>query len=177
MKNTSLLNENDVDTIPYQVTHPSPLGKLCILATDIGIKAIKIIEDVVPNETHNTHTERACDQLEEYFDHKRRVFDIDFDLGAHSIFTQKVWKLLTEIPYGTTISYMQLAVKVGDTKSIRAVGTANGRNPIPIIIPCHRVIGSDGNLTGFALGLDFKLSLLKLENPEKYGIIQGVFDF
>jgi len=90
------------------------------------------------------------------------------DLEGNTEFSIKVWNKLTQIPYGKTISYLQLAIDMGDQKCIRAAATANGRNPIPIIIPCHRVIGSDGSLTGYALGLEVKRKLLALENPIKY---------
>ncbi|MBK8886607.1 MAG: methylated-DNA--[protein]-cysteine S-methyltransferase [Saprospiraceae bacterium] len=115
--------------------------------------------------------------MTQYFEGKRTTFDLAFDLDGFTEFSQKVWTELLNIPYGETISYKELAIRLGDVKCIRAAGTANGRNPIPIIIPCHRVIGSDGNLTGYALGLDIKKALLTLENPQKYWQVQGSFAF
>lgn len=101
-------------------------------------------------------------QLAEYFAGKRRDFDLDI-APAGTPFQQTVWQRLTTIPYGQTWSYRQLAESVGNAKAVRAVGLANGRNPVPIVVPCHRVIGSDGSLTGFGGGLDTKRFLLELE--------------
>ncbi|HRI46867.1 MAG: methylated-DNA--[protein]-cysteine S-methyltransferase [Ignavibacteriaceae bacterium] len=101
-------------------------------------------------------------QLKEYFEGKRKKFSVKMDLSG-TPFQLKVWKELTKIPYGKTISYKDLAKKTGDVKAVRAVGTANGHNPIPIIIPCHRVINSNGELGGYSGGLDIKVILLTLE--------------
>jgi len=101
-------------------------------------------------------------QLGEYFEGKRRSFDLPM-APQGTAFQQRVWAALQTIPYGTTISYRQLAEKIGNMGAIRAVGRANGSNPIPIIIPCHRVIGTDGSLIGFGGGLPLKAELLKLE--------------
>jgi len=110
------------------------------------------------------------DQLREYFAGTRKVFDIPLDIDGTD-FQKTVWNELLKIPYGKTISYKTLSEKLGDVKAIRAVGKANGQNPIAIIIPCHRVIGSDGSLTGYAGGLAIKEKLLHLEgalNPELF---------
>ncbi len=105
---------------------------------------------------------RASTQLTEYFAGKRRVFDLH--LAPHgSSFEQRVWERLCEIPYGTTTSYGTIAAEMQLQNGARAVGRANGSNPIPIIIPCHRVIGSDGRLTGYGGGLPLKRALLELE--------------
>jgi len=101
-------------------------------------------------------------QLLEYFAGERRVFDIPL-APQGTEFQQQVWTALTSIPYGATITYGELARRIGRPKASRAVGAANGRNPIPVIIPCHRVIGSSGKLVGFGGGLDTKQSLLRLE--------------
>ncbi len=101
-------------------------------------------------------------QLRAYFAGELRAFDLPIQLDG-SPFQLKVWDELLKIPYGVTISYKQLAERVGDVKSIRAVGRANGQNPIPIIVPCHRVIGSNGNLIGYGGGIEKKLYLLNLE--------------
>lgn len=101
-------------------------------------------------------------QLREYFDGKRQSFELD--LAPHGTeFQTTVWRLLSTIPYGATWSYRQLAEHAGNVKAVRAVGLANGRNPLPIVVPCHRVIGSDGGLTGFGGGLDAKRCLLQIE--------------
>jgi methylated-DNA-[protein]-cysteine S-methyltransferase len=109
-------------------------------------------------------------QLKEYFEGARKVFDVPLDI-AGTDFQKKVWSELQKIPYGKTISYKTLSEKLGDAKAIRAVGKANGQNPVAIIIPCHRVIGADGNLVGYASGISIKEKLLHLEgalNPELF---------
>lgn len=107
----------------------------------------------------------AVRQLIEYFAGKRRRFDLPLKPGG-TAFQQKVWTALTTIPYGTTITYRDLARRIGNPAAVRAVGRANATNPIPIIIPCHRVIGADGSLTGFGGGLPLKEVLLRLEGVE-----------
>lgn len=104
----------------------------------------------------------ALGQLNDYFAGRRRTFTVPVNPQG-TPFQRKVWEALQEIPYGTTISYSELADRVGDPNAVRAVGLANARNPIPIIIPCHRVIGKDGSLTGFGGGIALKASLLRLE--------------
>ncbi len=110
-------------------------------------------------------------QLGEYFAGRLREFDLPLKPQGTE-FQLRVWKELTKIPFGRTISYLQLAAKLGDVKSIRAAGTASGKNPIPLIIPCHRVIGSDGKLVGFGGGLWRKKLLLDLETKIAYGTQQ-----
>ena len=105
----------------------------------------------------------ASKQLTEYFDRKRKKFDLPLALNGTE-FQVKTWKALQSIPYGKTCSYGDLAKKIGNPKASRAVGNANNRNPLHIIVPCHRVIGSNGSLTGYAAGLDVKRLLLDLEN-------------
>lgn len=101
-------------------------------------------------------------QLEEYFLGTRQAFDLPL-APAGTAFQQKAWQALLDIPYGSTASYREQAVRIGNVKAVRAVGLANGRNPIAIVVPCHRVIGSDGSLTGYAGGLPIKRALLELE--------------
>jgi methylated-DNA-[protein]-cysteine S-methyltransferase len=109
----------------------------------------------------------AVRQLSEYFAGERKEFD--FPLAPEGTeFQRAVWKRLQEIPYGQTISYGELARRVGNPKASRAVGAANGKNPIPIVIPCHRVIGADGKLTGFGGGLPIKEALLAIERSSSY---------
>ncbi len=107
--------------------------------------------------------DRAIKQLEEYFFEQRRDFDIPL-LMIGSEFQQEVWRALVKIPYGKTLSYMDLSVQLKNPKAIRAVAAANGANAISIMVPCHRIIGSDGNLVGYAGGLPAKKKLLQLEN-------------
>ena len=103
-------------------------------------------------------------QLDEYFARTRQAFDVELSAEGTE-FQQRVWQELVRIPYGQTISYSQLAQRVGNPKAQRAVGSANGQNPIWLIVPCHRVIGSDGTLTGYAGGVNIKEALLRHENP------------
>ncbi|MCW9706711.1 methylated-DNA--[protein]-cysteine S-methyltransferase [Fodinibius salsisoli] len=142
----------------------SPVGWLALLASDEVLKGIKFLEtkpDYYPQET-NTIIQQTETELSEYFSGERKTFSIP--LGPEGTdFQQTVWKELCHIPYGQTINYGQLAQKLGDIKKVRAVGRANGQNPIPIIIPCHRVIGSDNNLVGYAGGISRKQFLLKHE--------------
>jgi methylated-DNA-[protein]-cysteine S-methyltransferase len=105
-------------------------------------------------------------QLREYFAGKRDRFDLPLEFSGTE-FQKKVWRALLEIPYGETRSYRSIAQQIGHAAAVRAVGAANGRNPISIVAPCHRVIGSSGKLTGFAGGLDVKERLLALENPDR----------
>lgn len=108
----------------------------------------------------------ACaNQLSEYFAGERTHFDLPLNAGG-TAFQQAVWSALTDIPYGEVRSYKDIAEAIGNPKAVRAVGAANGRNPLPIVVPCHRVIGSDGSLTGFAGGLPAKIQLLALEKNE-----------
>lgn len=112
--------------------------------------------------------DQTVKQLEDYFSHQRQAFDLPL-LLAGSDFQQQVWRALINIPYGTTYSYLQLSEQLGNPKAIRAVASANGANAISVIVPCHRIIGSDGSLTGYAGGLPAKETLLKLEGAELPG--------
>jgi len=148
----------------------SPVGRLKIVASDKGLAAI-LWEDDNPNRIRvRTYTENnthpvlieAQRQLEEYFGGKRTSFSLVLDpVGTE--FQKDVWNALSTIPYGETRSYGDIARQIGREKAVRAVGAANGRNPISIIVPCHRVIGASGDLTGFAGGLEAKACLLSLE--------------
>jgi methylated-DNA-[protein]-cysteine S-methyltransferase len=148
----------------------SPIGKLKLVASDRGLVAILWekdsprrvrLSDLVANDQHPVlvETER---QLGEYFAGKRKTFSIALDMRG-TRFQKDVWKALLAIPFGETRSYGQLAKQLGNPRATRAVGGANGKNPVSIIVPCHRVIGSSGKLTGFAGGLDAKARLLSLE--------------
>jgi len=145
----------------------SPLGFTKITGDDDGIVSVTVlnseekITDIIPLEL-----EDCVLQLQEYFDGKREVFDLKLNPEGTD-FQKKVWNELLEIPFGKTIAYLELSKKLGDIKAIRAVANANGKNPIWIIIPCHRVIGSDGSLTGYAGGLSRKQWLLEHESPYK----------
>ena len=148
----------------YLHHYKAPIGILEITADNKAITGVKIIKNS-PGEIRTSSSpliREACIQLNEYFSGKRRKFDLPLSIKG-TPFQQAVWKQLQEIPYGETISYSQLAKSVNNPKACRAVGSANGKNPIPIIIPCHRVISSNGRLGGFACGIDIKVWLLELE--------------
>jgi len=147
------------------------IGHLKIEASNNGLRRILLLGSlptVDPNQ--NKYTEIAAIQLKEYFSGKRKKFDVNLDWKGHSEFYQSVWNYLLTIPSGQTRSYGEIAKHLDNPGASRAVGLANGKNPIPIIVPCHRVIGSNGALTGFALGLHIKKQLLAHENPESFGM-------
>jgi methylated-DNA-[protein]-cysteine S-methyltransferase len=153
--------------------YDSPIGILEITASRIGIREIRILEKAEGSDKPVPDTIKPCiNQLEEYFSGKRKKFDLDLDLGSASEFYRDVWSMVMTIPYGKTRSYSAIAEVLERPKASRAVGQANGKNPIPIIIPCHRVIGKHGALRGYAYGLGVKHMLLSIESPEKY-VFQG----
>lgn len=149
----------------------TPVGMLTLVASDIGLAAI-LWQDDKPERVRLASGERSDDdrllcqveqQLQEYFAGQRETFDVPLDFVGTD-FQKSVWHALLTIPYGETRSYGDIARQIGNDKAVRAVGAANGKNPISIIAPCHRVIGSSGKLTGFAGGLETKRILLALES-------------
>jgi len=155
----------------YYKTINAPIGPLKLMASDKGLCALmfdggrnsKIYFDgaIEQSDTHPV-LQKAEKQLAEYFAGKRVDFDLPLDMRG-TVFQLKAWRELQKIPYGQTISYAEQARRVGDVKKARAVGMANGRNPIAIIVPCHRVIGTSGALVGFGGGLKTKQYLLDIE--------------
>ncbi|TPD72031.1 methylated-DNA--[protein]-cysteine S-methyltransferase [Flavobacterium microcysteis] len=145
----------------------TPLGIAEINGDENGISSIlafdegKTVSTTIPSELQD-----AVNQLQDYFDGKRKDFTFKMNPSGTE-FQKKVWKGLLEIPFGKTLSYQEFSIRLGDVKAIRAVASANGRNPLWIVVPCHRVIGSDGSLTGYAGGLWRKKWLLDHENPVK----------
>lgn len=143
----------------------SPIGRLRIVQNHKGICQIVLPNteiEVNATEKLTPIIEKTITQLKEYFQGERKNFDVPLSLKGTD-FQLKVWRELMKIPYGHTICYSELAEKIGNSKAQRAVGMANNRNPVPIIVPCHRVVGKNGNLTGYGGGLDIKAKLLKLE--------------
>ena len=147
----------------------SPIGKLLVAGDAETVRSIRFPKNGAPGEpgagwieSSTAPLEQAACQLREYFAGKRTGFDLPL-APEGTQFQRSVWRKLQDIPYGRTISYGELARKVGNPKASRAVGAANGQNPIPIVIPCHRVIGANGKLTGFGGGLPIKEALLALE--------------
>lgn len=142
----------------------TPLGIATIIGDENGISVISVSDEGGISTIIPPVLKDAVSQLNEYFEGKRTDFDFALNpIGTE--FQQKVWKGLFEIPFGKTCSYMDLSKKLGDIKAIRAVASANGKNPLWIVVPCHRVIGTDGSLTGYAGGLWRKKWLLEHENP------------
>ncbi|MEH6639785.1 MAG: methylated-DNA--[protein]-cysteine S-methyltransferase [Porticoccaceae bacterium] len=150
---------------------PSPIGILIVFANDEGITEIrfpnnKLPSNKLPNQSGTKHSNRivdnAIDQLQDYFDGKLKTFDLPLRPNGTE-FQKTVWRQLQRIGYGTTASYGDIAAAIVKPKASRAVGMANSKNPIPIVVPCHRIIGKDGSLTGFAGGLDTKRWLLAHE--------------
>jgi len=146
----------------------SPLGRLMFVGDEHGLRALSFQDGAHPLVPPASWREasapfgEAIRQLGEYFSGKLSRFDLVL-APQGTPFQQSVWRALQTIPYGETLSYLELSRRIGRPNSARAVGAANGRNPIPIIIPCHRVIGANGSLTGFGGGLDLKRRLLVLE--------------
>ncbi len=146
--------------------YDTKIGKLAIMDNGSEITCIEIAEgDYNNNEYNICETElikNASEQLNEYFNGKRREFNLPLKF-AGTEFQNKVWQALCEIPFGETRSYKQIAERVGNPKGCRAVGGANNKNPIMIVVPCHRVVGSNGSLVGYAGGLHIKETLLSIE--------------
>jgi methylated-DNA-[protein]-cysteine S-methyltransferase len=163
----------------FRSTLETPVGILQLTVNGDG----RLVEILLPNRKPAAGSAEpssaaargmraACDQLREYFLGERRIFDLPLK-PAGSPFEQEVWAALLTVPYGATTSYGAIATALGLVNGARAVGRANGANPIPIVIPCHRVIGSDGSLTGYGGGLPLKRTLLELEGaiaPEEPGL-------
>ena len=149
---------------------PSPIGDLQLYSDGRHLVKIGLPEkEDEPARAGNDPVLEACaEQLAEYFRGTRRRFELPL-APRGTDFQRRVWQALAEIPYGETRSYGEIARVIGRPRAVRAVGAANGRNPLPIVVPCHRVIGSDGSLTGFAWGLAAKICLLELEGalPEQ----------
>lgn len=145
----------------------TPLGHAKIVGDDNGISSVSILDtqeelsEVIPEALLECVT-----QFKAYFKNERKTFDLKLNPDG-TVFQKKVWKQLETIPYGKTISYLELSKQLGDVKAIRAAASANGKNPLWIIVPCHRVIGSDGSLTGYAGGLYRKQWLLNHESEYK----------
>lgn len=157
----------------YYAEHESPLGRLLLAATDSGLCGIYFEEHRYfkgtagwhRNDDH-PHLRNAARQLNEYFAGQRTTFDIALDMKGTE-FQRAVWKELLMLPFGRTTSYRDIAQRIANPKAIRAAGTAIGRNPVSIIVPCHRVLGTSGSLSGYAGGLERKRYLLAHEGKDE----------
>jgi len=151
------------------IDHPSPLGTLLLAASERGLCGVYFEEHKYfdgptgwQRDAQQVHLQNAMRQLDAYFDGRRNSFDITLDLRG-TPFQQAVWTALQTLPYGATTTYQQIAQRVANPRAIRAAGTAIGRNPVSIIVPCHRVVGASGALSGYAGGIERKRYLLALE--------------
>lgn len=144
----------------------TPLGTAKIKGDENGVSVISILQEGEITKKIPLELKEVVSQLQEYFEGNRKTFTFQTNPKGTD-FQKKVWKELLQIPYGKTTSYLELSKKLGDVKAIRAVASANGKNPLWIVVPCHRVIGSDGSLTGYAGGLWRKKWLLEHERGEK----------
>ena len=152
----------------------SPVGLIEISGDDEFVRSVLFVDEAKEESAALSKALRECKkQLQEYFDGKRKVFELSLSQEG-SDFQQRVWGQLIAIDFGKTRSYMQLAKALGDPKCIRAAGTANGKNQLAIIVPCHRVVGSDGKLVGYAGGLHRKKWLLDFEAKENGALTLGL---
>lgn len=153
----------------YACRVPSPVGELLLVTSDRAVTALHFPGFTEPKATMATRpaiAREALAQLRAYFAGELKKFDLSLEPDGGTPFQQRVWKELRRIPYGVTCSYAEIAKRIGKPKAMRAVGAANGQNPICIVIPCHRVIGADGTLTGFGGGMGRKAWLLRHEGVE-----------
>ena len=148
----------------YFESFDSPLGAITVEADDRFVTAVRFMCSSEQNP--NAVTELAVKELLEYFNGERKSFTVRCSFGG-TPFQNKVWSALCDIPYGETASYSDIAKNVGSPNACRAVGSANNKNPVPIIVPCHRVIGKNGALVGYAGGIEIKQKLLQIENRYK----------
>mgnify|MGYP000057619630 CR=1 FL=1 len=155
----------------FRGTVKAPFGILTVVASDKGVRFCMFEEDAHPksfdglrikDDANHPMVKEALTQLREYFAGTRKKFDVKLDLQGTE-FQVAAWKSLAKVPYGKTASYAQQAASIGRPKAVRAIGGANGRNPVVVILPCHRIIGADGSLTGFGGGLPVKVWLLEHE--------------
>ncbi|MBI1362443.1 MAG: methylated-DNA--[protein]-cysteine S-methyltransferase [Proteobacteria bacterium] len=158
----------------FYTTTPSPVGELTLIANGKAIVGLywdisdvdSLLAGAKRDDTHPV-LKQALAELKEYFAGKRTTFDVPVAFDHGTDFQRQCWEALKAIPYGKTYSYGEQAGRIGRPKAVRAVGGANGQNPISIIVPCHRVVGADGSLTGFGGGIERKAYLLNLEQGQK----------
>ena len=150
----------------YHAYYNSPIGRIEIRANEQGITSALFVEEPTLPEQENPHIRQAIQQLDEYFRGERKTFTVPLHLEG-TPFQRSVWTQLQAIPYGRTVSYSDLAAAIGNSRAVRAVGTANGKNRIALLIPCHRVIGKNQELAGYAWGTWRKEWLLEHEQQER----------
>lgn len=158
-------------TSTVQTSCESPLGRILLAASGDQLVGLWFVEGQrhLPDASHwpdaadHPVLQQAQTQLKEYFSGQRTTFDLPLDLGGGTAFQQSVWRALLNVPCGATVTYGELSAQLGKPTAVRAVGGAIGRNPLSIIVPCHRIVGANGALTGYAGGLERKAALLQLE--------------
>lgn len=155
----------------------TPLGTLKIAGNGIALSEIGFEEMTLSKKEFQVpdYIAFAQEQIEEYFDFNRKEFQLHIDLSFGTSFQQEVWKYILAIPYGKTVSYSKIADDLGDRKMIRAVGQAVGANKLALVVPCHRVVSAEGEMTGFAWGIDRKRRLLEIEKADLYGLQDTLF--
>lgn len=168
----------------YMTAFDSRVGELTLVATDTGLRAVlwptekegrvPLVEEIASMPEHPVLSATRA-QLEEYFRGERTEFDLPLDLRGTD-FQKSAWLALATIPFGETATYGEQAERIGKPAAVRAIGAANGRNPISIILPCHRVVGANGDLTGFAGGIETKRDLLAFEKRANGANVQGVLE-
>lgn len=149
--------------------YDTAIGKIGISENGKAVTNIYFKDECLGNEEQLVETpiiKKAFKQINEYLDGKRKIFDFPIEIIGTE-FQKSVWKALQEIPYGETKTYKEIAIAIGNEKACRAVGMANNKNPLPIVVPCHRVIGTNGKLVGYAGGLNIKENLIQIENQFK----------
>ena len=159
------------------IYHQTDFGVFKISASEKGITELRLVEEAPASQlpTSGLHLDQAVRELDAYFAGELQVFTLPLDWSGATEFHRSVWKQLMAIGYGRTVSYQFIADRLGDPKACQAVGQANRRNPIAIVVPCHRVIAKTGDLQGYFYGLDFKRRLLGLENPASFGVQGSLF--
>lgn len=168
----------------YMTTFDSQVGELTLVSTDTGLRAVlwpteregrvPLAEKITSMPDHRVLSATRS-QLEEYFRGERTEFDLPLDLRGTE-FQKSAWLALASIPFGETVTYAEQAARIGRPAAVRAIGAANGRNPVSIILPCHRVVGANGDLTGFAGGIETKRDLLAFEKEANGANAQGVLE-
>ena len=168
IKKPQVTKKSSMESQVFYWISQSPVGRLLLVGGSKGLQALQFQDGAHPLDIQSTWKKNrepflaVLEQLREYFDGSRTRFQVELNLHGTS-FQRQVWQALQRIPYGRTVSYGEIARKVGSPKSPRAVGAANGQNPVSIIVPCHRVIGANGKLVGYGGGLRIKQALLELE--------------
>lgn len=155
----------------YRGSLHSMIGTISLYATETSLTQLTIGEVDLDSNPNDIIVE-ASQQLQAFFSGRLKSFDLPLDLSCGTDFQQEVWQAVLDIPYGQTRSYGDIARLLDNPGAIRAIGRANGANPIPIIVPCHRVIGSDGSLTGYVYGTEVKRRLLAIENQDRWSATQ-----